>query len=365
MQNILIVGAGLAGCTAARVLADIGHDVRLIEEKEHIAGNCYDEKQLSGITIHKYGPHIFHSKEKRVWDFLKRFTDFELYQHEVLSFAQGQHFPFPVNRDTLMQFFGVALSCEEVPAFLEKLVQQAKPEIPAQNFEDAVLAQVGTELYEAFYKPYTIKQWQRDPKDLSASLAGRIPVRSNRDPRYFTDRYQGIPRHGYTSMCQRMLEHPRINVQLETPYVQGMERAYDFLVYTGRLDEFFDFSEGSLEYRSVQFEFKTLDRAFYQEKAVVNYPSDYDFTRITEFKHMTMEESKRTEICLEYPSAEGVPCYVVPNEANAKIREAYMEKVKLLEEAKKAAFLGRLAEYKYYNMDQVVARVLDFFEVTA
>lgn len=359
MKKILVAGAGLAGCTAARLLAEQGHQLTIYEAREHIGGNIYDEKQPSGITRQVYGPHIFHTRQQEIWQFVTRFTKMRPFQHRVLSYTQGQLYPFPINRDTICQLYGINLANDEVPDFLEKEVKKAQFDLPAKNFRDAIVSQVGEYLYHCFFENYTAKQWQRDPSELSAEVAGRIPVRANRDDRYFTDRYQGIPLPGYTAMCEKMLDHPQIEVGCKHPYKKGDEQDFDLLIYTGRLDDFFDRDEGELSYRSVHFDFQTLDEKEYQPAAVVNYPNDYDFTRITEFKHMTGEHSSQTEICLEYPSAEGVPCYVVLNRENLALRERYQAKAKALEHAEKVIFLGRLAEYKYYNMDQVIARAME------
>lgn len=362
MKRILIAGAGLAGCTSARLLADMGHKVTLFEERGHIAGNCYDERQNSGVSIHRYGPHIFHTNNSEVWQFVTRFTKMRPFQHRVLSYTQGQLLPFPINRDTICQLYGISISTHEVRAVLDAEVAKSKFSLPARNFRDAIVSQVGESLYACFFENYTAKQWQRDPSELSAEIAGRIPIRENRDDRYFTDKYQGIPLPGYTAMCENMIDHPNITLKLNRPYLSGDEEDYDLLVYTGRLDQFFSEEEGALTYRSVRFDFETIDREFYQPAAVVNYPNDYDFTRITEFKHMTGEKSPQTEICFEYPSEDGVPCYVVLNAENIALRDRYLSKVKELEKTGRYQFIGRLAEYKYYNMDQVIARALSCFK---
>ena len=361
MRRILVVGAGLAGCSSARLLADQGEKVSLIEARHHIAGNCYDEKTDCGVSKHVYGPHIFHTKEKRVWDFVQRFSSFNHFQHRVLSYTQGQLLPFPINRDTLCQIYGIELSTRDVKAFLAEEVASSQFHDPPENFRDAIVAQVGEYLYHCFFENYTAKQWQRDPAELSADLAGRIPVRENRDDRYFSDPYQGLPVNGYTALCESMLDHPNISLSLNTPYEAGMEKDFDFLVYTGPLDSFFHYDEGHLNFRSVRFEFETVDEEWYQKAAVVNYPNDYDFTRITEFKHMTLEKSQKTLICREYPSADGVPCYVLPDAQNQALRAKYMEKVQELEKSGQCCFIGRLAEYRYYNMDQVISRAMDRF----
>ncbi len=364
MRKCLVIGAGLAGATAARLLADRGEKVHVIEKREHPGGNCYDEKTNAGVTVHKYGPHIFHTNMTDVWQFCQRFSRFNLYLHRVLSYVDGQLLPFPINRDTVCRLFGVEMGIRDVESFLADEVARSSYREPPENFKDAVISQVGTYLYDKFFHNYTRKQWSADPETLSAEIAGRIPIRSNRDDRYFTDLYQGLPEHGYTAMIESMLDHPSITIEFNTDYFLARSEfdkpgKYDLKVYTGELDKFFDEAYGRLEYRSVKFEFRTVDQEVFQPAAVVNYPNDYDFTRITEFKHMTMEKSKKTELCLEYPSAQGIPSYVVLNQENIGKRQAYLDHVNDLEEQGKALFVGRLAEYRYYNMDQVIASVMN------
>ena len=355
-MKIKVVGAGLAGATAARLLAESGHTVMVYEQRSHLGGNCFDEKTEEGITVQKYGPHIFHTNDKLAWDFCCRFTAFIPYQHRVLSYVDGQFVPFPINRDTICQLFGVQLSISEVEDFLK--AETEKTLLPAEptNFREAVIGQVGEYLYTKMFREYTRKQWQTEPDNLAVEIAGRIPVRFNRDNRYFTDKYQGIPQGGYTEMIRNMLDHPRIEMFLNKTYKPDDE-AQDFLVYTGRVDEYFGMKYGELNYRSVRFEFETHE-GVYQPVGVVNYPNDYDFTRITEFKHLTGEKSDKTVILKEYPSSTGVPSYVVLDDKNEKLRDRYLHDVKNMEKEKKALFIGRLAEFKYYNMDQIVSTVL-------
>ena len=354
--DIVIAGCGLSGATSARLLAEQGYKVLVIEQKKHIGGQIYDYKNEHGITLHKYGPHIFHTKLKHVWDFVNRFSEFSNFQHRVLSFADGNFIPFPINRQTLNQVFGVNLSTEDVPAFLQKEVQKSTYSTPAATFRDAVVSQVGEQLYSLFFEKYTEKQWNCDPKELSPDLAGRIPVRNNNDCRYFSDKYQGMPVNGYTAMIDKMLNHENIHLLLGCKYEEIKEQLLptSLLVYTGELDKFFDYKFGKLAYRSVKIEFKTYEQEIFQPAPVVNYPNDYDFTRITEFKQMTGEKSEKTTVCFEYPSAEGLPFYTVPNKENQDLREKYMQEVQKLEETGNYLFIGRLAEYKYYNMDLAI-----------
>lgn len=355
MYDILIVGAGLAGATSARLFAEKGKKVLVIEQHKHVAGHCHDYKNEYGITVHTYGPHIFHTTNKKVWNFLNKFTDFNFYQHKVLSYANGDLIPFPINRDTLCRVYGIEISASEVGDFLSKEVKKSKYNNPPKNFKDAVVSQVGERLYEMFFKNYTIKQWERDPEELSAEIAKRIPVRENRDDRYFSDKYQGIPLHGYTKMVENILDHENIAVLTGEDYFNIKDIFEpELTIYTGELDKFFDYKYGKLEYRSLDLRFKTLDQKEYQPVATVNYPNDYDWTRITEFKHFLNEKSDKTTVCYEYPKPEGEPYYIVMTEENMNKKDMYMKEVKKLEETKKYLFIGRLAEYKYYNMDQVI-----------
>lgn len=356
----VVVGAGLAGASAARMLGEAGERVLVIEKLNHVAGHAHDEFNDHGILIHTYGPHVFHTENSEVFNFLSRFTKWHYYQHKVLSYVDGMLVPFPINRDTVAQLFGVNISTNEVKDFLKNEVESSAFNNPPKNFEDVVISQVGRRLYEKFFKNYTIKQWNRNPKDLSPDVAKRIPTRSNRDDRYFSDRYQGLPKFGYTKLVENMLDHPKISVLMNCDYFEiAKELKAKLTVYTGLLDEFFDYSHGNLEYRSLKLVFETYDENYHQKVAVVNYPNDYDWTRISEFKHMTGQKTDKTTLCYEYPLDKGEPYYVVMSDENMRRREAYMKEVSKLEETKEYLFIGRLAEYKYYDMDQVVKRSID------
>jgi UDP-galactopyranose mutase len=360
MFDAVIVGAGLAGATAARLLAESGKRVLVVEKHRHVAGHCHDYANEYGITIHTYGPHIFHTNDAGVWDFLNRFTEFRFYQHRVLSYAEGRFFPFPINADTINQVFNVSIGVDEVAGFLERQVAASAFEDPPANFRDAVVSQVGERLYGLFFENYSRKQWERDPGLLSADLAKRIPVRASRDDRYFSDRYQGIPSRGYTRMVESILCHPGISVMLGADWFElreGLEA--ELTVFTGELDRFFDFEEGKLEYRSLDLVLKTFDEERHQAAAVVNYPNDYGWTRVTEYKAFLGESSPRTTLCFEYPRSEGEPYYIVPTAENAARRAAYMERAAALEASGRYVFAGRLAECAYFNMDQVVRSTMD------
>lgn len=360
MFDILVIGAGLAGSTSARILAEIGYRVLIIEKRKHIGGNSYDQKDENGITVHKYGPHIFRTNKKQIWDFVNRFTEFYYYQHKVLSYVEGKFVPFPINRDTIAQVFGIELATYEVEEFLQKEVKKSRFNDPPRNLRDAVVSQVGERLYELFFKNYTIKQWGKSPEELLPDTVKRIPVRTNRDDRYFSDKYQGIPKQGYTKMVERMIDHPNIHILLGTDYFEVRDLFKPKLtVYTGELDRFFDYAYGKLEYRSLRFEWKTVDKEYYQPVAVVNYPNDYDWTRITEYKHFLGEKSERTTVCYEYPLAEGEPYYIVMTPENMAKREKYMKEVEKLEKTGEYIFVGRLAECEYYSMDQVIEKAIE------
>lgn len=357
-----VIGAGLAGCTSARLLAETGKTVLVVERLSHVGGHCHDEKNEAGITVHTYGPHIFHTVHGRVWDFVNRFARFRPYQHRVESFAEGRLYPFPINLDTINKIFGVSLGVHEMDDFLREQVARGVFNDPPENFRDAVVSQVGERLYELFFKNYTRKQWERDPEELSADLAKRVPLRRSRDNRYFSDQYQGIPLCGYTGLVRSMIDHPNIRLLTNTDYFDIRDEiSADMTVYTGELDKYFEYRHGKLEYRSLDLRFETIDCPRFQETAVVNYPNDYDWTRITEYKHLTGEESPKTTLSYEFPKRDGEPYYIVPSADNMEKRDLYMADVESLERKGGILFIGRLAEYSYYNMDQVIDRVISRF----
>ncbi len=354
--DYLIVGAGYAGSVLAERLArGSGKQVLLIDRRNHIGGNAYDNYDDAGILVHKYGPHIFHTNSKEVFDYLSRFTDWRHYQHKVLASVDGQLVPIPINLDTINRLYGVNLSSFEMEQFL---ADRAEPKPQLRTSEDVVVSKVGRELYEKFFRGYTRKQWGLDPSELDAQVTARVPTRTNRDDRYFTDVYQSMPKHGFTRMFANMLDHPNIKVMLNTDYRDVKDALpYREVIYTGPVDEFFDFQFGKLPYRCLEFKHETLNVPQHQPVAVVNYPNDYEFTRVTEFKHLTGQEHPKTSIVYEYPRAEGDPYYPIPRRENAEIYRQYQE---LANEAG-VHFVGRLATYKYYNMDQVVAQALTVY----
>lgn len=362
MMNVnkyVVVGAGFAGCVCARELADAGQSVMLLEQRPHVGGNAYDELDDSGILIHHYGPHIFHTNSEKIFHWLSRFTQWHPYEHRVRCMVQGKTYPFPINRATLNQLYGMDMDETEARAFLEAV---REPRNPIHTSEDVVLHAVGRDLYEKFFLNYTRKQWGLEPSQLKAGVAARIPVRTNDDDRYFTDRYQGIPLNGYTRMFERILNHPLIDVRLGINFLQwrasqaSSETPLTHIIYTGPVDAYFGYCFGPLPYRSLRFEhehFPTVRQI--QTVGTVNYPNDHKFTRITEFKHLTGQDHPGTSIVREYPSSEGDPYYPIPSDANELIFKKYQ---KMVEIEKNTSFVGRLAQYRYYNMDQVIAAAL-------
>lgn len=350
----LIAGAGFAGSVVARELADAGQRVHLIDKRSHIAGNAFDEYDAHGVQIHRYGPHIFHTNSERVWNHLSRFTEWHPYEHRVLGVVGGKLYPFPINRDTLNQLYGLNLDESGAAAYFE---QVREPRDPIRTSEDVVLNSVGRDLYEKFFLNYTRKQWGIEPSQLRAGVAARIPVRTNTDDRYFTDTFQAMPLEGYTKMFERMLDHPNITVELGVDFFDVRQRGgFDHVVYTGPIDTYFDHCFGRLPYRSLRFEHEHLPNVEqFQPVGTVNYPNDHAFTRITEFKHLKGQQHSGTSVVREYPQAEGDPYYPVPSDENEDLFKRYQS---LAEAETGVTFVGRLAEYRYYNMDQVVAAAL-------
>jgi UDP-galactopyranose mutase len=353
----LVVGAGFAGSVLAERLArEAGQRVLVCDRRPHVAGNAYDHYDDAGILVHRYGPHIFHTNSAEVFRYLSQFTHWRPYQHRVLASVDGQLVPFPINLDTINRLYGTNLSALDLPAFFESM---AEPRHPIRTSEDVVLSTVGRDLYLKFFRNYTRKQWDLDPSELDASVTARVPTRDNRDDRYFTDTYQAMPLHGYTRMFERMLDHPNVKVLLNTDYREVEHFVpYDRMVYTGPIDEFFEYRYGKLPYRSLEFRFETVDVPVFQPAPVVNFPNEYEYTRVTEFKYLTGQEHPRTTLVYEYPRAEGDPYYPVPRPENA---ELYREYKALAEAMPDTVFVGRLATYRYYNMDQVVAQALAVF----
>lgn len=351
----VIVGAGLAGITVAERIATQLHDkVLIIEKRDHIGGNVYDEYNEAGILIQKYGPHTFHTNDKEVFDFVCQYCDWHEYQHRVMSYVNGNFVPMPISLETINQLYNMDLSEDEMDSFIESrkvMIDEIK------TSEDVVLSQGGQDIYEKFFKYFTIKQWGVDPSQLDKSVISRIPFRKNRDTRYFTDKYQGNPLGGFTLMCQKMLAHPEIKVMLNTDYKEVIKDIeFEKLIYTGPVDYYFDYQLGKLKWRSIKFIFETHDCESYQPVASTRWPMDYDYTRITEFKKMTGQKNDKTTILKEIPCDGDEPFYTFPTTEWKALAQQYRD---LAAKEENVIFLGRLAEYKYYDMDDVIRRALD------
>jgi UDP-galactopyranose mutase len=353
--DVLVVGAGFSGAVVAERLAEHGLQVLVVDRRPHIGGNAYDRLDGHGVLIHPYGPHIFHTNAQRVVDYLSRFTAWRPYEHRVLAKAGDRLVPIPINIDTVNALYGLSLDETTIQAFFDS-VREPRPTIATS--EDVVINAVGRDLYETFFRGYTRKQWGLDPSQLAASVAARIPTRCNRDDRYFTDSFQQMPAEGYTRMFERLLDHPNIRVETGVDGLapNGPRRRARHTVYTGPIDAWFDHRFGRLPYRSLRFEHRHLpDTARYQPVGTVNYPNDFDYTRITEFRHLTGQAHSGTSIVFEHPQDEGDPYYPVPRPEN----EALYKRYEALADAEPdTTFVGRLAQYRYFNMDQCVGAAL-------
>jgi len=352
--DVLVVGAGFAGSVMAEQIAGAGFEVILADRRQHIGGNAYDMKDAHGVLVHPYGPHLFHTNAKRVFDYLSQFTDWRPYEHRVLAAVAGQLLPIPINRTTINRLYGMDLDEKGVEEFLQRV---REPRAIIRTSEDVVLSSVGSDLCEKFFRGYTRKQWGLDLSELSAGVAARIPTRTNDDDRYFTDEYQAMPSDGYTQMFTRMLQSPRILQELGKDFAAMKDQIrVRHIVYTGPIDEYFSYCYGALPYRSLRFEhLHFADTEYYQAVGTINYPNEHEFTRITEFKHITGQPHTGTSIVREYPKADGDPYYPVPRVENDALYKRYEA---LAAAERHVTFVGRLAQYKYYNMDQVVAAAL-------
>ncbi|HEY8215178.1 MAG TPA: UDP-galactopyranose mutase [Methylocystis sp.] len=357
MFDWLIVGAGFAGSVLAERLASQRDErVLLIDRRPHIGGNAYDRYDDAGVLMHQYGPHIFHTNSEAVFEYLSQFTRWRPYEHRVLAEVDGMLVPIPINLDTVNRLYGLNLDSDQLAQWF---ASRAEHRDEIKTSEDVVVSTVGRELYEKFFRGYTKKQWGVEPSELDKSVTARVPTRLNRDDRYFSDQFQFMPLHGYTRMFERMLDHPNISVMLQTDFEElRNEVFYRRLIFTGPIDEYFNFRFGKLPYRSLRFEHVTLDEARHQPVAVVNYPQTQAYTRVTEYKHLTGQEHPKTSLTYEFPTDEGDPYYPVPRAENAEIYKRY-EKLAIAQQ--NVWFVGRLATYRYYNMDQVVGQALATF----
>jgi UDP-galactopyranose mutase len=365
MFDWLVVGAGFAGSILAERLASVrGDKVLVIDRREHIGGNAYDHPDDAGVMIHRYGPHIFHTNSEAIFDHLSKFTDWRFYEHRVLakvtSPTTGEEVlvPIPINLDTINRLYGLNLTEEEVEGWMAARAEKVDQ---VRTSEDVVVGKVGRELYELFFRGYTRKQWSLDPSELDKSVTARVPTRTNRDDRYFTDRFQYMPRDGYTAMFRRILDHPNITVRTGLSFEEARRRfPFRRLIWTGPVDEYFGFRFGKLPYRSLTFRHETLDKEWALPTGTVNHPAEETpFTRVSEYKWMTGQEHPKTSVTYEFPSAEGDPYYPIPRPENAALYKRYEA---LADAERETWFVGRLATYRYYNMDQVVGQALSTFE---
>ncbi len=357
--DYLIVGAGFAGSVAAERLASAGKKIIVVEKRNHIGGNAYDEYDERGILVHRYGPHIFHTNSKRVFDYLSRFTEWRFYEHRVLAKLNDELYPIPINRTTLNKLYDKNFQTDED---VQKFYDSVKKKIyPITNSEEKIVSQVGEDLFEKFFKHYTRKQWGIEAKELSPSVLGRIPVRTNADDRYFTDKYQFMPKEGYAKMFEKMLSHKNIDVMLNTDYKTVVDKIkFDKMIYTGAIDYFFDYKFGKLPYRSIRFEYKYFELEYYQPVSQVNHvENNVEYTRVVEHKRLSRNNAKGTTVSFEFANKDDEPFYPIPTKANETLFKKYKEKA---EELPNVLFCGRLAEYRYYNMDQVVINTLTLMD---
>lgn len=358
MFDYLIVGAGFAGSVLAeRLASQLGAKVLICDKRPHVGGNAYDHYDEHGLLVHKYGPHIFHTGSPRIFKYLSQFTEWRPYQHKVLAHVDGRLLPFPINVDTVNRLYGLSLTPEETAAFFRRVAEPVKQ---IRTSEHAVVSKIGRELYEKFFRNYTRKQWGLDPSELDASVAARVPARTDYDDRYFTDQFQAMPAYGFTRLFENMLDHANIVIALNVDYREIMREVnYREMIYSGPVDAYFDYRYGKLPYRSIDFRFETHDVRQFQAAAVVNYPNDHAYTRITEFKYLTGQSHHRTSVVYEFPTSDGDPYYPVPRPENAEVYRKYKQ---LADSMHNVRFVGRLGTYKYYNMDQVVGQSLAVFD---
>ncbi len=363
MSDVIIIGAGPVGCVLAeRISSELKLNCLIIEKRNHIAGNCYDEYNSKGLLYHKYGPHYLRFKNKKTMNYLSKFTKWIPGEYIVRSSIDSKLYPIPINLDTLEMFFNKKFrSKKEVLNFLEK--KRLKIKKP-KNFEEFVLSKLGKEIYEKFYKNYTIKQWNIDPKNLSKEIAGRLPIRFNRNPYYVKEKLRFMPKKGFTAMFQKMTNNKKIKIKVNTDFfkIRKKIKFKNFIIYTGEPDRYFDYKYGKLDWRSLIFKFRNYKKNKLQNCVQYNYPNDYKYTRSVEIKHVTKQKSKYTVISKEFPTSKGDPYYPISNSKNIKLFKKY-EKLISNEMKKNVFFEGRLAKYKYFNTDEVIESALSLFDV--
>jgi UDP-galactopyranose mutase len=358
VYDYLIIGAGFSGAVLAERLASrAGKRVLVCDKRAHIGGNAYDFYDSAGVLIHKYGPHIFHTNSERIFSYLSQFTRWRPYEHRVVVQVDGKLLPFPINLDTVNRLYGWSLESEQLAEYLASVAEKVSH---CKTSEDAVVSKVGRALYEKFFKNYTFKQWGLDPSQLDAAVAARVPARLDRDDRYFLDKFQFMPMHGFTRMFEAMLDHPKIHVALGADY-REVRHEIDAreVIYTGPIDEYFGYCHGRLPYRSIHFDFQSHAREVFQSGPVINYPNDHEYTRVTEFKYLTGQKHPSTTVVYEYPNGDGDPYYPVPRPENVERYRLYKA---LADRTPGVHFCGRLGTYRYYNMDQVVGQALALFD---
>ena len=364
MKKNLVVGAGFSGAVIANLLANYGEQVLVIDKKSHIGGNCYDYRDQNGIMLHKYGSHIFHTNSEKVWKYIKQFTNFNTYMHKVIGVLDGIETHIPFNFNTLYDVFPSTLAKRLEEKLLAKFEINTKvPILEFQKQDDEDLKFLANYVYEKIFLHYTIKQWGVAPTDVDSAVTARVPVYLSKDDRYFQDKYQGIPTNGYTSVFEKILSHNNIDIKLNKDFADINTKDFDRIFYTGSIDEYFNYKFGQLPYRSVYFKFETYEKEYYQSNACINYPCNYDFTRIHEYKYYLDDKSKRTVIAKEYSEffepGKNERYYPIPNETSAKLYAQYLKEA---EKEENVYFLGRLGDYKYYNMDAAILRAIELFE---
>ncbi len=364
--DFVIVGAGYSGCVLAeRIATQLNKKCLIVEKRNHIGGNCYDYYDDDGVLVHKYGPHIFHTQMKKVWEYLSNYTDWIPYEHKVKAVIDGIEVTVPFNFNSIHTVYSKEKAQRLEDLLIEIYGSGVKiPILKLRETSNEELKELAEFIYEKVFLGYNLKQWGMKPEELDPSVSGRVPVFLSRDDRYFQDTYQAIPKHGYTKMFQKMIDHQNISVMLQTDYKDVIDNLdYDNLIYTGHIDYYFDFKLGRLPYRTLNFNMQTLDVEFFQSGTQINYPNDHDYTRITEFKHLTKQQHTKTTIAYEYPEeyefGKNDPYYPIPKKENLELFEKYKE---LADKEKNVYFVGRLADYKYYNMDQTVGVALQLFE---
>lgn len=358
--DYLVIGAGISGCVIAERLASVGKKVLIIDKRNHIGGNCYDFYDDAGVLIHKYGPHLFRAKSEEVIEYFSEFTEWILHNYKVKARIKNKLYSFPINRRTFEQFFNKEFSSEnELKSFIESLRDKSISE--PKNAEEQIVQKVGKEIYDAFFKGYTEKQWGIEAKDLDAFVTARVPIRFDYNDNYIMEEFQAMPKDGYTKMFEKMLMNENIEIKLNLEYSDDLKDATEKIIWTGTIDSFYNYKFGKLPYRSLEFVFVSFyNKEFVQEEMAINYPEkQIPYTRIVEIKYATHQKTPNTTISIEFPKSEGEPYYPMPTKEAKELYEKYYEESK---KEKNIFFVGRLGKYKYLNMDQCVEEALELFD---